>query len=168
MEAPNDNNIPVSTLPVDNTAYRPGTYFDRLDEKLRKLNAELKENEIRYNERLEQQKIKDFHFEQMKLAVRLKLDNFIASHTDAQSALCDFLDKKTDSKFWLVNHLAIDDIADELNIYRPDLPSDIKVITVDEVKRRLILYLRGTSFELLKELLLECMSGGDLDHTILP
>lgn len=103
--------------------------------------------------------------EETKEITEKQLENFVTNHIDAQSDLCDILNDETDSKFWIDNHLALDDIADELDINRPDLPTPIKIITPDKVKERCILYLREiANFELLKLFLVECVSDGSLTN----
>lgn len=106
--------------------------------------------------------------EETKEITEKQLENFVTNHIDAQSDLCDILNDETDSKFWIDNHLALDDIADELDINRPDLPTPIKIITPDKVKERCILYLRETiNFELLKLFLVECISDKSLANILL-
>ena len=114
---------------------------------------------------VEQIKIREDYNARLKIILKEKFDHFIVNTPNAQMKLCDILEEKTGPSFWVDNHLALDDIADELNITRPDLPCPITTISAEKVKKRCIKFLRNSKFECLEIFLLKVTSDGSLDHS---
>jgi len=98
-----------------------------------------------------------------KKIVEQKLALFNEQNENSQLLLCDMINEKWTANDFKDSYLAIDDIADEFKMKRPDLPSDITVISVDEVKKRCIEYFRKNRV-IFEEFLVECIADGSLPN----
>lgn len=97
--------------------------------------------------------------------IEQKLGFFNLQNENSQSLLCDMIMEKWTANDFVNSHLAIDDIADDFKMKRPDLPSDISVISADKVKKRCIKYFRkNINKVILEDFVIACIADGSLPN----
>ena len=106
------------------------------------------------------QQVDDIREQRKKIENKLSL--FLQKNNNSQSLLCDMIEEKFNAKDLYGNYLAIYDIADETNIDRPGFPGNIEILSLEDIKNRIIAYFRKTELSLVKTFLIFCISDGSL------